>query len=365
MLDLNQPPYRASVDLLRELRAAPDFRSLVAYDEVKEPRRGTHDRNQEERMRLAHILQVEAVAGDVELVRFLLDQEITARRRDSFQGAGDTLAILSLLLLEHGGGDVEDTWRFWLAKTANFDTFAGGYDIEFVVAQGAPEAFVALVGARDPGKLDLLERYDLDAVCQGIDGWRARLRARHHPASLGAFTAVHERVWAEDFGDDAAFASLLMAEAHTAEDRARAFVQLGRHGEALDAWREAAAEAPTAWDRAARLRDALTTAAKVPVATWAEAEQLDALWGEIDNWSGLGLGRQGTQACHELAAAVDDGEVGPRLWQLAERWRSELTSYPLVGLQAAVAAAKRWGTAGEVADLERAAHAEHVRIFGS
>jgi cytochrome c2 len=365
MLDLTQPPYRATVDLLHALRDDPDLRPLVAYDEAHEPRRGTHDRNQPERLRLAHILQVAAVADDVGLVRFALDEEITARQRDSFQGCGDALRILSLLLLEHGGGDLEDTWRFWRAKTANFDTFAGGYDIEFVVAQTDPEAVVQLVTERDPGKLGALQRYDLAQVRQDVEAWRTRLRARHYPRSLAAFTNPHARVWAEDFGDDAALEGLLMAEATTAEDRARAFQQLGKHGEALLAWREAAAAATTAWDRAARLRDAMQSAAKGPVATLAEAEELDGLRSQIDNWHGLGLGRQCTQACHELAAAVDDPQVGPRLWRMAERWRSDLVSYTLVGLQAGVAAAKRWGTASERADLERAAHAEHVRIHGS
>lgn len=365
MLEFDSPPYTSYIRLLESLRESDLQRPKVAYREQREPGRGTHDANGTERARLAHMMLLFAVASDVELVRFLLDAEITARRNDSFQGAGDTLTILSLLLLEFGDSDASDTWRFWLAKRANFDTFAGGYDIEFVFSQLAPRQVLKLVEERAPaGESEMLERYNLAEIVDGLDDWRVSLAGRH-PRSEADLTTNDCEHWAELFGDLAGQERYGLQNAATPEARAHLYRRLGRHADAVAAWRAAADAATSAWDRASRLSSAVSDAAKASLDTLEDVSQLDALRRHIPSWNNVGLGRMSTQACYELAAAVENPDTGRRLWLTAEGWRGELASLSLVGLQAAVSAAEKWGESEDVANLRSAALAEHERIFGA
>ena len=153
MLSLQRQPYARYVEILDELREPGADRSSVAFEVTRSEGRGIYDLNELERCRLARILQVRGEARDVELIRFLLDQEIQARRNDSLQGDGETLTLLSALLVRYG--DANDTIRFWKAKKANFDTWAGGYDIEFVFAFLPPHAvFEHIVKIAGKGALD-------------------------------------------------------------------------------------------------------------------------------------------------------------------------------------------------------------------
>lgn len=363
MLDLDRPPYRDYVQLLDALRRSDDVWPLVAYEEHHTAERGTHDVNGSERARLVHILQLRAAPEDLGLVRRLLDAEIEARHKDSFQGAGDVLAVLSLLLLELGDGDPEDTWRFWSAKRANFDTFAGGYDIDFVFAQRPADEVLALLQERSPDAVHALRRYDIPQIVDGLERWRGKLAGRY-PRMLEDLTTRDAEAWAEVFGDQEAQERFGLLHAMTAVERARLFRRLGEHRKAVPEWRAAAALAESAWDTAARLRDAVVDAAKVPMAAMAEVEQLDALRAEIPCWNEVGLGRMATQACYALAAVTSEDEGGQELWATAERWRRELESFTLVGLRTAVTAAERWGTPEDVQALRHAVDVECARIHG-
>lgn len=352
------------VELLAALRESDSERSRVLYTEAKTPERGTHDTQEQERARLAHVLLLHGTADDLELVRFLLEQEVTARQSDSFQGAGDTLTILSMLLLEWGEPDPNDVWTFWNAKRANFDTWAGGYDIEFVFAQLPPDEVLRLVeerGGRDAR--DALAKYDLDAVTSVVPRWRDQL-ARVYPRHLDAFSDATWESWATLFGDREAMERYGLKNADTADDRARLYERLERYDDAASAWCEASRDAESPWDIASRLRSAIAAAARVPLALPAEVDQLDRLRSQIPSWNTVGLGRMSTQACHELAAALD-GEEGARVWAIAERWFDELDSSALVGLQAALAAAQHWGSEQDVARYRAAVDEEYRRIYGS
>ena len=264
-LDLNEAPYRQYVELLETLRASSDARAQVSFREARDEERGTHDANEQDRARLAHVMLLHSTPSDLDLVRFLLDQEIAARRADSFQGAGDTLTILSLLLLEYGDREPDDTWRFWLAKRANFDTVAGGYDIEFVFSQLAPPQVLKLVEARAPaGELDMLERYDTAEIVGGLHEWRAAVTARY-PRTQADLTPYDCENWAELFGDQAGLERFGLQNAPTPEARAYHFRRLGRYSAAVVEWREAAAGTTDAWDRASLLQRAVSDAAKVPL----------------------------------------------------------------------------------------------------
>ena len=363
MLDLEQLPYRPHLDRLSALRASDAPWASLAFEEAQSAERGTYDANEGARACLAHVLLLRGEACDAALVRFLLEQEVTARTRDSFQGAGGTLTILSALLLEWAPPDPDDIWLFWTAKRANFDTAAGGYDIEFVFAQHAPSVVRDRIRARGtPEDQEAIAAYDVDDIVDGLPAWRASL-ARRYARTLEAMTAAEAEAWAEQFGDEEGQERFGLLRATTPEARARLYRRLGRFEAAVPEWEAAAREAESPWDQASRLQSALTDAAKVPMALSSAVEALDALRDQIPSWNEVGLGRMATQACFEHAAALD-GDAGHHSWSVAERWHRDLGSFPLVGRRAALAAAKKWGSASDVDRLQVAVDEEHQRIYG-
>ncbi|MCA9492107.1 MAG: hypothetical protein KC621_19375 [Myxococcales bacterium] len=74
------------------------------------------------------------------------------------------------------------------------------------------------------------------------------------------------------------------------------------------------------------------------------------------------MGRAATQACYEASAAIEDPAIGRELFELAERWRAELVTFSLTGLEAGVRAAWRWGTPEELGRLESARDDEQAQI---
>lgn len=364
MFDLNAPPYRDYKEALEALRSGAQERSRFAYQAAHSPERAKHDANELERERLAHMLLLFGVASDVELIRFLLDAEISARATDSFQGAGDTLSILSLLLVEFGEEDTADLPRFWQAKQANFDTFAGGYDIEFLFCQHPPERVFALLAEQDPESAESLKkRYDPTQLVEDLPRWRRSL-TRRYPRRVEQLVPDFAEDWAETFGDLDAELNFGLQNAQTPEARARLYQRLERAPEALREWRLAAEEADSDWDQASALRSAMECAANAGIETKGEAQRLDQLRHQIPNWNGLGLGRMSTHACFALAAVAQTPEIGEELWARARSWQADLDSFTLVGLEAALQAAELWGTPLDQQALRTAHDAEHARIYG-
>jgi len=218
MIDLSTQPYSDCVSLLKDMMRDVAARERIAVRNVVTDR-GTHDANGQERTRVAFIVHLEQ-AGDLELVRDMLDQEIEARKTDSFQGAGDALTILSLRLLELSDGDPADIWRFWSAKVANFDTFAGGYDVQFVFAQLPPVQVRAVLETLGSSvDLEGFDGFDAEAIVAELPAWRERL-ARFYPSDVAEYTHDHAAHLADLFGDTAGYERHGLQLAETAKDRA-------------------------------------------------------------------------------------------------------------------------------------------------
>lgn len=358
MIDFSRPPYQRYWELLEVLRRSELEGVRVEYRAVEDAMRGTHDANEVTRERVAQMLYLDARPEDLDLARYLLDQEILARQNDSFQGAGDTLTLLSVLLLDYG--DASDVERLWAAKTANFDTWAGGYDIEFVFAAARREEVLNRIAATPLG-VEPLEKYDLDQVCGEVDRFKAGL-TRRYPRELSLWSTSDFEHLADVFDDHANIERLGLSNATSPKDRARVYRRVEKYGEAYGEWRNAASEAESAWDKVSHLTQAMVDAEKAGLSTIVEAEEIDALWSDIEGWEQVGLGRIATQACFALSASMGDRETGGRLMTLAQRWRKELTTFHLLGLRAAVDAAEEWGDASELAELEEALLEEERRL---
>lgn len=89
--------------------------------------------NYKKRYALAIALQYDYNPDDLELVRFLMENEVKSRENDPYQGIGNTLTLISYLLAKFKRP--ENVWLFEKAKCANFDTYCG-YESEFIFSAG-------------------------------------------------------------------------------------------------------------------------------------------------------------------------------------------------------------------------------------
>ena len=105
------------------LKAGND--ATVRYEEFYNGEWGTDDENYTNRLRLAYYL-LYCHIEDEEATVFLFQEELKDRERNSFQGIGSTLQILTHLIRKYNGdGKYADLLE--QAKAANFDC-ACGYD---------------------------------------------------------------------------------------------------------------------------------------------------------------------------------------------------------------------------------------------
>ncbi len=99
----------------------------VCYKEFHNGEWGTDDENYTNRLRLSYYL-LYCHIEDEETVAFLFEEELKDRERNSFQGIGSTLQILTHLIRKYNG-DGKYAGLLKQAKNANFDC-ACGYDPE-------------------------------------------------------------------------------------------------------------------------------------------------------------------------------------------------------------------------------------------
>lgn len=109
-----------SIDL-DKWRADPARWIAVVYTEVKNEHGLSDDANREARATVLDLLLRDRRDSDVELLRYLLVQEI--RMHAASWGIADSLRLATLLLSECGRA--EDVWLLWEAKCTNFDTYTG------------------------------------------------------------------------------------------------------------------------------------------------------------------------------------------------------------------------------------------------
>lgn len=140
------------------------------------------DANEVRRAKVLWALQYDRRPQDLPLLRFLAEQEALCRSHSPHQGLGEQAALAGFLLAEHR--QVEDAWRQWEIKRANFDTMLG-YDVEHVLAAGVRVTIEHLRASDHPGRDQAVE------YLIGADVEEERLRE----------WARHKREW---FADDPA-----------------------------------------------------------------------------------------------------------------------------------------------------------------
>ncbi|MEV6239515.1 hypothetical protein [Lentzea sp. NPDC051838] len=305
-----------------------------------------YDVNEVHRAKVLWALQYDRRPEDLPLLRFLAEQEALCRRHAPFQGLGDQAELAGFLLALHR--QVEDVWRQFAIKRANFDTFCG-YDSEYVFAAGVHATLELVRGGDHPLRGELLEYFgETDLDDDDVEEW-ARRKQEWFPADEAdedALTWVeraklageHELArreldrWAEDRPRDAGTLSQLRYE----------LADLGAFAEAARAQRDALEFAETDWARASgwqSLAELERKAGEHGKAWQALRECRKALENE-DGWQELGMGRDLVHELYLLAGQAEPALARDVLDE-AERQAREVPGLPPVVERAASAARER------------------------
>jgi hypothetical protein len=140
---------RAELDRVRA-----DPRVVLDVDLTGDGAGGEADRNEVRRALVLWALQYDRRPDDLPLLRRLVEQEAQWRGAAG-GGLGEVAELAGFLLAGHRR--VEDVWRHWALKGANFDA-ACAYDGQYLVVAGVPET-IAHVRASDRAERDALLGY--------------------------------------------------------------------------------------------------------------------------------------------------------------------------------------------------------------
>jgi hypothetical protein len=348
---------------LARARATTDW-SALGYAPTAGEDGETVDGNQVRRALVLWGLQYDRRPADLPLVRWLAEQEAVCRR-EAGGGLGAEAELAGYLLATYR--EVDDVWRHWAIKRANFDAGCG-YDAQHLVAAGVTETIARVRAADHPERAALLE-YLTNLTETDLDDWWRRKQEWYptDPAEQDLLTWCEH---AELLGERAEARTLLLrwvdGQERTEETLSIVcswLADLGYHAEAADAQRA----------RIALLGDAPATDLAMAHRKLAEQERAAgryvAALAALRDWAralagdgrGAGLGRSYVEE-HFLLGRDADGEVAAAAFAEGDRVASTVSWLPFVVLAAAADAAANVGAEDRAAAYVALRDAERARI---
>lgn len=297
-----------------------------------------YDDNAENRHKVCVALQFDRRAEDLELVRFLFEQEVLRAENDPSQGGGDDLELCAYLLAL--AKDPKDLPLFLRAKQANFDTECG-FSGECLFYCGVEQTKKLLKES------ELLERYDFSQ--SDVDSWFEHRHA-YFPDDWEAVSLLGRCDVLHELGlTDEAKACLQTWES-SLEPTKRKLTAVRMRWKLLGEFRRAAAvlerileldlEPRERLSELGQLVEMLTSAGDFAGASSALEPYLELLLRE-ESWFRYGFGRLAVERCFVLATKPFPGAAavfarGQELFEL-------LTVKPLLLLESRASAASAVG----------------------
>lgn len=164
---------RAALAAARETTEWPD----LAYRQAKDADGYDSDGNAGRRALVLWGAQYDWRADDLPLHRFLAEQEAVCRANAPFSGTSDEHELAGYLLARHR--HVEDVWRQWDLKIANFDTLFA-YDVEALGVGGAAETLTHVRDSTHAYREAVLERL-VEVTDEAVAAYLTR-KAKWFPA---------------------------------------------------------------------------------------------------------------------------------------------------------------------------------------
>ncbi|GAA4260783.1 hypothetical protein [Dactylosporangium darangshiense] len=350
---------------LEQMRGSPDAWHTVRYERVTGPDGYDRDGNAARRAAVLWALQYDHRVEDLALVRWLAEQEARCRREAPFQGLTEETELAGFLLALLG--QVEDVWRQWEIKRANFDTWCG-YDVEHLAAAGVQRTIAFVRGSEHSERDDVLERL-LGLDEEDLSGWWESSRSRFpaDPDAEDPLTWIGRAKLADEL--DLArrwldrWAAGRPRDKSTLSELRYQLADLGAFDEAAAAQREALAYAGNAWDSASGRRSLaeLERRAGHHDAAWEALRACRRALDDVPGWSEVGLGRMYVEELFLLAGAAS-AALTRTVFDEADRQAGSVGDLPLVVLRAAAEAAEKAGRDDRARHYRTLRDAEQRRI---
>ncbi|MEV2241948.1 hypothetical protein [Micromonospora sp. NPDC049891] len=318
-------------------------------------------------------LQYDRRAEDLPLVRWLAEQEAVCRREAAFQGLGEEAELAGFLLA--GYQRVEDVWRHWEMKRANFDAWCA-YDVEYLFAAGVQDTIDFVRDSEHSDRDEVLERLlDGDGQpyvsAEDLTRWWPAVRSRFpaDPAAEDPLRWVHR---ARLIGDDGLarkwldrWASGRRRDQDTLSELRYQLADLGAFAEAARAQRESLVFADDPWDAASAWQSLATLERQAGdhPAAWEALRQCRRALDGVTGWREVGLGRMYVAELFLLAGAADAG-LAEVVFAEADRQAIEVPRLPFVVLRTAAEAAGKVGDHTRAEHYQKLGDAEQRRIDG-
>lgn len=149
---------------------------------------GSQDKNYTNRTRLCYglIYDICKISNIEDIIRELFAEEVQSRKKDSFQGVGINLILLTVMLRKYESADSQ---LFEDAKNANFDCYCG-YEYETQIYKFTPIEEISLIDAiylaSDMGMTDYL--------CRFVDEFKENISCIEDWKKLKYFATLTERM---------------------------------------------------------------------------------------------------------------------------------------------------------------------------
>lgn len=351
---------------LERLRTDPTSWGSVAFAESHTDERGTFDSNERTRLQVLLALQYDRRESDVELIRYLFANEITAAENDSFQGCGHALTLAAFLLARFR--QPSDTPLFARAKLANFDTLCA-FPLKFVPFAGGDQAADSLQ-ANNPELWSRLQSFDLTAGHDELEKWWRTISDEYPVTEKDEhLLALYKRaIWFDDQELARHYLEAWNAQEPDSDEKQRTlkyeYARLGDFESAAHIATGILDRSENHWDKASALLDLvkLHRQAGEFSLSFMNAQKLDATLAAFSKWVGLGLGRMAIHEVFELSISHPDATDASRAFGIADRWFQRSRDLALVGMEAGFKAAQRCGLTQKASEYEHIAAIERKRI---
>lgn len=317
----------------------------VAFFAAEDEKHGTYDANEQERYKLLLELQYDTQKTDIELIRFLFEQEVIARENHSFQGIGEVLELASFLLVRFK--KTKDIPLFVKAKKANFDT-ACGFSLNYIFA-AKREATEEYIKANFPEIIEVIEVHldDLSFPENFDRWWNARIRS--YPTSEekeDVFTLYLRSLSFDEKEKAIQYLEKWIEKEPDSDDKfctmKSEYEHLGFHSKACKAAEKRLEFCEDTWDKVSRLRDLVVLYIKTELfdKSFSIVKQIDEIFTSWDEWIGVGLGRDAIHQIFELAGKHPNINSAKEAFTIADNHFTTSKDIAYVGLEAAEKAAK-------------------------
>ena len=352
---------------LEEYRTNKESWSEVAYKEARSDDRGNYDENEKARYSLLIQLQYDFQEADRELIRFLFEQEVVAREKDSFQGIGNALWLGAFLLAKFK--DPRDISIFHRAKNSNFDTHCG-FDIEFAFWP-LKEETDSYLSENNPELLnDLGGVYFESDLSENIEDWWANQLSQYPDCAEKELPLVlYERNLYFDDIEKAKEYLDLWASNEPESDRKESYLkysykQLGEFDKAIQIVKKSIGQKDSSWDKAGVYRDLLElyTQAGAPLDAIEYIKCIDAEFRKFNNWKQAGLGHMTVKSVFDYSNSTNNPSAGKKAFKYADTWGKQVNKLPFAVLEAGVQAAEKWNMYFKAKKYRKLAEQERARI---